>query len=97
MIMRRLNELKNDLAMAADPQKAAVLRRFFKTGKGQYGHGDKFLGIVVPKQRRIAKDYIDLPLGDIERLLRSPYHEERLTALLILTYIFPRAAKADQS
>ena len=95
--MRRLNELKKDLAMAADPEKAVILRRFFKTNKGEYGYGDKFLGIVVPAQRRIARNYLDLPLADIERLLHSPYHEERLTALLMLTYLYPKAAPAQQA
>lgn len=67
-----------------NPEKAKLLARFFKTGKGQYGEGDLFLGIVVPESRKIAVKYVDLPLKEIEKLLKNKYHEVRLTALLIL-------------
>ncbi|MEI7750112.1 MAG: DNA alkylation repair protein [Candidatus Moraniibacteriota bacterium] len=73
------------------PEKAKVLSGFFKTGKGQYGEGDIFLGVVVPEERKIAKEFRDLPFGEIEKLLASPYHEARLTGLLILTYAFEKA------
>jgi len=66
------------------PEKAVFFPKFFKTGKGQYGEGDKFLGVTVPAQRIIAKQYIGLPLAEIEELLFSQWHEERLTALLIM-------------
>lgn len=68
----------------ASARKAAVLARFFKTGPGQYGEGDRFLGVVVPDQRRVAKQFAGISLADIDRLVRSPWHEERLTGLLIL-------------
>lgn len=70
------------------------MRRFFKTGKGQYGEGDIFLGIKVPAQRIIAKKYENLNFKDLERLLESKIHEYRLTALLIL---IKRYKKTDYS
>ena len=86
-----ISAVKRDLRRVADDGKAAVLRRFFKTGKGQYGEGDKFLGVAVPEIRRIAKGHLGLALPQIEQLLHSPYHEDRLTALIIMTYIYPKA------
>ncbi|TRO48467.1 DNA alkylation repair protein, partial [Candidatus Bathyarchaeota archaeon] len=60
-----LNQIKKDLAQLGNPEKAKNLRWFFKTGKGQYGEGDIFLGIPVPEQRKVAKKYADLSLVDI--------------------------------
>jgi 3-methyladenine DNA glycosylase AlkD len=68
----------------ADPGKAAFSAGFFKTGKGEYGEGDRFLGIAVPAVRRVARQYQDLPLSGCRALLESPFNEERLLALLIL-------------
>lgn len=79
-----LKALKNELIEIADPDKAKVLSRFFKTGKGEYGEGDVFLGIPVPEQRRIAEKYQGLTVSDIKKLLSSTTHEHRLVALLIL-------------
>jgi 3-methyladenine DNA glycosylase AlkD len=70
---------------------AKVSSGFFKCGKGEYGEGDRFLGVTVPQQRMIAKAHRDLPFAEIETLLRSPCHEVRLTGLLVLTYAFERA------
>lgn len=81
------NELKNikeELQKIQDPEKAKNLSKFFKTGKGQYGEGDIFLGIKVPDQRKIAGKYSSIPLDDIGLLLKSNIHEFRLTSLLIL-------------
>jgi 3-methyladenine DNA glycosylase AlkD len=84
-ISKELNFLKN-------PAKVKILQRFFKTGPGEYGAGDKFLGIVVPAQRQVAKKYYQTAtLVDVKKLLASPWHEYRLVGLLILTYKFPHS------
>lgn len=67
-----------------DPKKAAFFPRFFKTGPGEYGEGDKFLGITVPQVRSVVKTFRDLPLPQIVLLLESPWHEVRLLGVLIL-------------
>ena len=72
------------LAAEADPEKAASLGRFFKTGPGQYGEGDQFLGLTVPASRRIAKPFRDLPLAEVDILLDSPIHDHRFVGLVIL-------------
>lgn len=78
-------QVKKELQALADKEKAKQLRSFFKTRKGEYAEGDKFLGVVVPKQRAIAKKYYkDITLGGITLLLKSVYHEIRMTALLML-------------
>ena len=86
-----LDQIKNDLAQLSNPEQGKKLSRFFKTGKGQYGEGDLFLGIPVPEQRKVAKKYIDLSLNDIQKLLNSNTHEHRLTALLILIFKYKKA------
>ncbi len=80
----KLSDLKLDLNNAADPERARGLAWFFKTGPGQYGEGDQFLGITVPVQRKIASRYRHLPFSDLKKLLASPIHEHRFTALTIL-------------
>jgi 3-methyladenine DNA glycosylase AlkD len=80
----RLAGLKKELAAAADPERARNMAWFFKTGKGQYGEGDVFIGVTVPVQRRIAVRYKNLPRADVARLLQSRIHEHRFTALEIL-------------
>ncbi len=84
----KASDVIKDLQKISNPEKAKILQRFFKTGKGQYGEGDIFLGITVPEQRRIAKKYKALDLNEIQKLLLSKIHEHRLTAILILTYQF---------
>lgn len=74
----------------SNPDKARILQRFFKTGKGQYGEGDTFLGIVVPIQRKIAKQFSNLTLNDVLLLLKNPIHEYRLIALFILIEQYKR-------
>src|SRR3989344_4355940 len=79
-----LNQLKKELSRLENPEKAKILLKFFKTGKGQYGEGDIFLGITVPQQRQIAKEYSNLTLKDLQELISSRIHEYRLISLLIL-------------
>ena len=80
-----IEQLKSTLQDLADEEKAKIMMRFFKTGKGEYGEGDIFLGISVPNQRLIAKEfYQQVSLNDIKNLLNSNIHEYRLTALLML-------------
>jgi 3-methyladenine DNA glycosylase AlkD len=82
-----------DLRAHADPVRAALLQRFFKTAKGEYAEGDVFWGLTVPLVRSVAKKHRDLPLAEVKKLLASEVHESRLAALIILTAQF---AKADE-
>ncbi len=84
------------LKQLADPIKAKNLARFFKTGAGEYGEGDIFLGITVPAQRKVAKEHLDLPLSEIEKLLASSVHEQRFTALEILVMQYEKAGTKEQ-
>lgn len=86
-----LTQLKKDLLKISNFEKAKNLSWFFKTGKGQYGEGDVFLGISVPDQRIVARKYIDLSLQDLEELLSSKFHEHRLVALIILVNKYKKA------
>ncbi|OIO81774.1 DNA alkylation repair protein [Candidatus Pacearchaeota archaeon CG1_02_32_132] len=77
-------DLRKEIRKLSNPEKAKAYARFFKTGKDEYGEGDKFLGLTVPESREIAKKFIDLDLNEINEHLKSEWHEERLIALLIL-------------
>lgn len=77
-------KIYNALAARSDEEKKVVLPRFFKTGKGQYGEGDMFLGVTVPNIRDVAKEFKDINFDIIEELIHSPWHEMRMCALLIL-------------
>jgi 3-methyladenine DNA glycosylase AlkD len=87
----KAKDVIKDLNTYADKEKAKILQKFFKTGKGEYGEGDIFIGIVVPNIRIVAKKYKDLTFPEIQKLLNSKIHEHRLTALFILTYQYPKA------
>jgi 3-methyladenine DNA glycosylase AlkD len=89
-------QVKKAIEKLADPKQAAILQRFFKTGQGEYGEGDVFLGIKVPKQRGLVKKYKDLPLVEVLNLLKSKIHEHRLVALLILVEKFKKADEKEQ-
>jgi len=79
-----IEELRKELRTLSDPNKARVLQGFFKTGPGQYGQGDIFLGITVPQSREVAKKHAGAGMDEVRELLYSKIHEERLVALLIL-------------
>lgn len=85
-----VSQVRKDLKGAASEERAQVSIRFFKTGKGQYGEGDKFLGIAVPDMRRIVKKYCYAPREDLLVFLHSKFHEERLFALLVLVDQFAK-------
>ncbi len=89
--MANLKQLKSELNKLADKKQAKILAGFFKTGEGQYGEGDIFLGIKVPVQRRVARGYENLTLANIKILLHSKIHEYRLIALLILLSQYKKA------
>ncbi len=91
-----LNKLKQDLQKLANPQKAKLYMRFFKTGRGEYGEGDKFLGLTVPQQRKIVRKYLAISLKELKQLLQSKIHEYRLVALLILVSKFKKAKLISQ-
>ncbi len=82
------------LRRGADPAHAKLLARYFKTGPGEYGEGDVFLGLRVPPIRRVARECRALPPEDIERLLASRFHEERMLALFVMAL---QAGKADEA
>lgn len=86
-----LSELKNRLQDLAQPERAAIVARYFRTGPGQYGEGDVFLGIPVPKLRQVARLFPALAPDDLHDLLESPIHEHRLVALIVLVAIFKKA------
>ncbi|MCK9419823.1 MAG: DNA alkylation repair protein [Nitrospirae bacterium] len=87
-------KIRKRLRQLASREKAKVLQGFFKTGTGEYGEGDIFLGVVVPDIRRVAKEFSDTPLGEITTLLASTVHEERLLALLMLVSAYARGNDA---
>ncbi|MFK8080705.1 MAG: DNA alkylation repair protein [Granulosicoccus sp.] len=87
----KLNELQERFRKLGDPSVATTSARFFKTGVGEYGEGDCFLGIRVPKIRAFAKAQTSLPMDDLVCLLKSQYHEERLLALVLMVSFFEKA------
>jgi 3-methyladenine DNA glycosylase AlkD len=91
-----LSTARQLLRQLASPGRARLLQRYFRTGPGQYGEGDRFLGLTVPEIRRLARAHQALTMEAIRKLLRSPWHEERLLALLIMGKRFDKAAPADQ-
>ncbi len=91
-----IQAIKQELRQHVNPERAVVAPRFFKAGPGEHAEGDKFIGTTVPDTRKIAKRYRDMQLAQVEKLLHSPWHEERLAALFILVDQFKRGGEADR-
>lgn len=91
-----LLHLRRELRQKGNREIAEHSQRFFKTGKGQYGEGDRFIGIRVPVLRKLARKYQELPADEALKLLKSPVHEERLCSLFILVDAFKRASNQDK-
>lgn len=95
--MNLIKNIQKELRSFASEEKASFLSKFFKTGRGEYAEGDKFIGVTVPNQRMVAKKYYsEISSIEIEELLHSPIHEYRLTALLILVYKFERNKSSSE-
>jgi len=90
--MNKIKSLQKEVRDNADKKRVLILKRFFKTGKGEYGEGDMFLGLPVPVSIMISKKYVDLGFSDLQKLLNSKIHEERMIVLSILTKQY---AKSD--
>lgn len=91
------SKIKRELKKLADPEKAQLLARYFKTSKGDYGEGDKFLGLVMPMLRAIAGKYYDqISIPETLKLLQGKFHEERMLALLILMLKYKKGAPATR-
>jgi 3-methyladenine DNA glycosylase AlkD len=86
----KAREVQKRLKKLSNPAHAAVSQRFFKTGPGEYGEGDIFIGIRVPVLRKLVRECTDLPVSEIEILLQSPIHEERLLAIFLFVRIFKK-------
>jgi len=95
-ILMSLSLLLKELKAKENSQKAKLLSGFFKTGKGQYGEGDFFLGITVPESRGLAIKHSELALSDISKLIKNKYHEARLVALLLLVHKYKKGNKIEK-
>lgn len=91
-----LSKLKKELKSLVDSKQARILQKFFKTGKGEYGEGDVFLGIKVPQQRKVSGKYYFLSLKEIKELLKSKIHEHRSAALFILVNKYKKAGEKEK-
>lgn len=92
----QISAIHEKVTSQGDPVKAKIFQRFFKTGVGEYGYGDVFAGLTVPESRLIAKEFRTLTFSDLDELLQSQIHEERLIALLILVFQFLRGTDLDK-
>ena len=92
-----LAKLKKEIREKSSKEKSKIYTKFFKTGKGEYGEGDIFLGLTVPEQRILAREYTNLVLDDVKRLLESKYHEHRLMGLFILVYKYEKSNEKEKA
>lgn len=86
----QLDRLKEEITSLSNGKQAENLSRFFKTGKGDYGEGDEFIGLTMPQIRSCARQFRELSVSDLNALMRSPIHEERMIALIIITLRYPK-------
>lgn len=93
----KAEDVIKDVRKEADPAKVEILSRFFKTRKGEYGEGDLFLGVKVPPLRKISKKYKGLPLPELQKIVKSKYHEERLLGFFILCETFQKTPEEDRN
>ena len=89
-------DVKNALLALAQLERVQIIARFFKTGPGQYGEGDQFMGLSMPQQHTVAKQYLNLSLTETEQLVRDPFHECRMVGLLIWMGQSRKAGSAQQ-
>ena len=94
--MQTSSDVIKELSKYADPDKASFFPKFFRTGKGEYGEGDKFIGVTVPNQRKLAKKFRDIDFKELRKLIKSPIHEHRLVSLLILVLKYERGDYKDK-
>lgn len=91
-----VSHVKKDLRSFANPEKVHIYQNFFKTGKGEYGEGDKFLGITMPNIRTVARKYHEIEFDHLKKLLQSPFHEDRMCAIVMLTLQFEKGNKTKK-
>ena len=94
--MLEVAELRKELKALATKERQLGSAKYFKTGPGEYGEGDTFIGVTVPDTRKIAKQYKDLHMEQIDELAHSKIHEERLCALLILNHRYSKAKSNEE-
>jgi len=91
-----LSNLRKALKAETNKEQAKILQRFFKTGPGEYGDGDIFLGIKIPVLRNIARQHLSLTFDELQELIVSTIHEERMSALMILVQCFPKCTNEEK-
>ena len=89
-------DVENTLSVLATDDRAEAAAWYFKTGPGEYGEGDQFIGVTVPNQRKVAREFRELDLKEAQKLLDSPIHEHRLTAIFIMYIQYKKAKEEEQ-